>query len=93
MPYDFVQIDAFTSRPLYGNPAAVVFDADEIPSETMQRIAREMNLSETVFILKPTTQEADYRVRIFTPDERVTFRWSPDYCGSTFGANTLFGQV
>lgn len=48
---DFVQVDAFTNRALYGNPAAVVFDADDIPAETMQRIAREMNLSETVFLL------------------------------------------
>lgn len=77
MPTDFVQVDAFTSRPLYGNPAAVVFDADEIPALTMQKIAREMNLSETVFILKPTTSEADYRVRIFTPMSELPFAGHP----------------
>lgn len=77
MPTDFVQVDAFTSRPLHGNPAAVVFDADGIPAETMQRIAREMNLSETVFILAPTAPEADYRVRIFTPMSELPFAGHP----------------
>jgi PhzF family phenazine biosynthesis protein len=77
MPIDFVQVDAFTRRPLYGNPAAVVFDADDIPAETMQKIAREMNLSETVFILKPTTPEADYRARIFTPMSELPFAGHP----------------
>lgn len=77
MTLDFVQVDAFTSRPLYGNPAAVVFDADELATETMQKIAREMNLSETVFILKPTTPEADYRARIFTPMSELPFAGHP----------------
>jgi PhzF family phenazine biosynthesis protein len=77
MTFDFFQVDAFTSRPLFGNPAAVVFDADEIPVETMQKIAREMNLSETVFILKPTKPEADYRVRIFTPMSELPFAGHP----------------
>lgn len=77
MPFDFVQVDAFTTRPLYGNPAAVVFDADDLPAETMQKIAREMNLSETVFILKPTSAAADYRVRIFTPMSELPFAGHP----------------
>ncbi|HGH4624790.1 TPA: PhzF family phenazine biosynthesis protein [Enterobacter hormaechei] len=77
MPFDFAQVDAFTHRPLYGNPAAVVFDADDIPAETMQKIAREMNLSETVFILKPTTPDADYRARIFTPMSELPFAGHP----------------
>lgn len=77
MPHDFLQVDAFAARPLYGNPAAVVFDADDIPTATMQKIAREMNLSETVFILKPTTSDADYRVRIFTPMNELPFAGHP----------------
>lgn len=77
MSIDFIQVDAFTRRPLYGNPAAVVFDADEIPADTMQKIAREMNLSETVFILKPTTPGADYRARIFTPMNELPFAGHP----------------
>lgn len=77
MPFEFLQVDAFSSRPLYGNPAAVVFDADEIPAEIMQRIAREMNLSETVFMLKPSSPDADYRVRIFTPMSELPFAGHP----------------
>lgn len=77
MKKDFVQVDAFANRPLYGNPAAVVFDADDIPAGTMQKIAREMNLSETVFILEPTTPDADYRVRIFTPMSELPFAGHP----------------
>ncbi|WP_213004055.1 PhzF family phenazine biosynthesis protein [Parahaliea maris] len=82
MPVDFEQIDAFSHRPLYGNPAAVVFDADDIPTATMQKIAREMNLSETVFILRPTTPEADYRVRIFTPLSELPFAGHPTVAAS-----------
>jgi PhzF family phenazine biosynthesis protein len=77
MPFDFVQVDAFTDRPLYGNPAAVVLNADPIPARTMQRIAREMNLSETVFMLEPSVPEADYRVRIFTPMSELPFAGHP----------------
>lgn len=77
MSLDFLQVDAFTRHPLYGNPAAVVFDADSLSTETMQRIAREMNLSETVFILKPTMPEADYRARIFTPMSEMPFAGHP----------------
>jgi len=74
---EFVQVDAFSRRPLFGNPAAVVFDADDIPSDTMQRIAREMNLSETVFVLEPTQAGADYRARIFTPMNEIPFAGHP----------------
>jgi len=77
MSHDFVQVDAFTNRPLYGNPAAVVFDADDLSARTMQRIAREMNLSETVFLVEPTMPEADYRVRIFTPKNELPFAGHP----------------
>jgi PhzF family phenazine biosynthesis protein len=77
MLYDFMQVDVFTQKPLYGNPAAVVFDADDLATETMQRIAREMNLSETVFILAPMTKDADYRARIFTPVREMPFAGHP----------------
>lgn len=83
MPVDFVQVDVFTHRPLHGNPAAVVFDADGIPGEVMQRIAREMNLSETVFLVEPATPEADYRVRTFAPGEGVP---EDPVCGSGNGS-------
>lgn len=74
---DFLQVDAFSSRPLFGNPAAVVFDADDIPAALMQKIAQEMNLSETVFICSPTAPEADYRARIFTPRSELPFAGHP----------------
>ena len=77
MQKEFFQVDAFSNRPLYGNTAAVVFDADDLSAETMQKIAREMNLSETVFILEPTDPEADYRVRIFTPMNELPFAGHP----------------
>jgi hypothetical protein len=57
MPYHFVQVDVFTRKPLYGNPAAVFFDADGLDTKIMQKIAQEMNLSETVFLCKPTAPE------------------------------------
>lgn len=66
-----VHIDAFTSQPFGGNPAAVVLDASGISDAQMQSIAKEMNLSETAF-LTPSTS-ADYRLRWFTPGEEVTF--------------------
>jgi trans-2,3-dihydro-3-hydroxyanthranilate isomerase len=60
-------LDVFTSQPLKGNPLAVVFDADDLSSETMLALAREFNLSETTFVLKPSAAKAERRVRIFTP--------------------------
>ena len=75
--YRFKQVDVFTDRPLYGNPVAVVLDADEIEPEEMQRIASWTNLSETTFVLKPTTPEADYRLRIFTPTDELPFAGHP----------------
>ncbi|WP_138467010.1 PhzF family phenazine biosynthesis protein [Poseidonocella sp. HB161398] len=77
MDLDFIQVDAFARQPLFGNPAAVVFDADDLPVATMQRIAREMNLSETVFVQAPTLPGADYRVRIFTPACELRFAGHP----------------
>ena len=75
--YKFKQVDVFTDRPLYGNPVAVVLDADGIPPEEMQRIAAWTHLSETTFVLKPTTPEADYRLRIFTPTAELPFAGHP----------------
>lgn len=69
------QVDAFTTKIFTGNPAAVVIEADDLSKSDMQRIAREMNLSETVFISKPTDSEADIRIRWFTPKQEV------DLCG------------
>ncbi len=75
--YRFKQVDAFTSRPFMGNPVAVVLDADGIEAAEMQRIASWTNLSETTFVLPPTTAEADYRLRIFSPGQELPFAGHP----------------
>ena len=63
----FVMVDVFAERPLAGNPVAVVPDADGLPVETMQAIAREFNQSETTFVLAASDSRADFRFRSFTP--------------------------
>lgn len=75
--YRFKQVDAFTSRPLYGNPVAVVLGADDLSDEQMQRIANWTNLSETTFVLKPTISGPAYRLRIFTPTHELPFAGHP----------------
>jgi PhzF family phenazine biosynthesis protein len=70
-------VDVFTDRPLMGNPVAVVLDAEGLDDEMMQRIARWTNLSETTFLLPPSTAAADYRLRIFTPDGELPFAGHP----------------
>lgn len=74
---EFWQIDAFTTQPFCGNPAAVVFDCDDMSAEWMQAVSREMNLSETVFFVRPTKADADYRVRFFTPRRELPFAGHP----------------
>ncbi len=64
-----MQVDAFTTTPFTGNAAAVVPDADDLDPVVMQRIAREMNVSETAFIL--SSDEADLRIRWFSPTVEV----------------------
>lgn len=62
----FYQLDVFTRRPFRGNPLAVITDADGLRPSQMQAVAREMNLSETVFVQKPATNDALVRLRIFS---------------------------
>lgn len=69
-------VDAFTSVPLEGNPAAVV-DGEGIDGATMQRIALNQHLSETVFLLPPESKENHARLRIFTPDQELPFAGHP----------------
>jgi len=79
--YRFRQVDVFTDRPLQGNPLAVFPDADGLSDDEMQALAREMNISETCFVLPPTddgaAEGADYRVRIFTPGRELPFAGHP----------------
>ena len=75
--YQFKQVDAFTSNPLFGNPVAVVLGADGMDEEQMQRIAAWTNLSETTFVLEPTVGQPAYRLRIFTPEHELPFAGHP----------------
>ncbi len=73
----FAQVDVFAAEPHRGNPVAVVLDADGLDTAEMHRFARWTNLSETTFVLPPTTDAADYRVRIFTPTLELAFAGHP----------------
>jgi trans-2,3-dihydro-3-hydroxyanthranilate isomerase len=75
--YRFLQLDVFTDRAFCGNPLAVFPEAEGIPDDQMGKIAREMNLSETVFVLKPQSDEALRRLRIFTPAREIPFAGHP----------------
>ena len=73
----FRQVDVFTSRPLFGNPVAVVLDAQGLSDADMQQMAQWTNLSETTFVLPPDDPAASYRVRIFTPRAELPFAGHP----------------
>jgi PhzF family phenazine biosynthesis protein len=74
---NFAQIDVFSSVPYYGNPVAVVLEADGLTDQQMQQLASWTNLSETTFLLPPTNSNADYRLRIFTPGGELPFAGHP----------------
>lgn len=69
--------DVFTDTPLTGNPLAIVWDAETLDEGDLPRIAREFNLSETVFVLPPARDGATARLRIFTPTQEVPFAGHP----------------
>jgi trans-2,3-dihydro-3-hydroxyanthranilate isomerase len=73
--FPFAQVDAFTTQPLGGNPCAIVFDADALDDATMLAIAREMNLSETAFVVRSSV--ADVGARYFTPAEEIPMAGHP----------------
>jgi trans-2,3-dihydro-3-hydroxyanthranilate isomerase len=83
----YVVVDVFTDTALNGNPAAIVTDARDIPADRMQRIAREFNLSETVFVL-PAEDGGDAQVRIFTPSVELPFAGHP-----VLGAAVVLGDA
>ena len=74
--FRYVVADVFTDTPLAGNPVAVFTDARDLEESEMQRLARELNLSETVFVL-PQEQGGHARIRIFTPDIEMQFAGHP----------------
>ena len=73
----FATLDVFTDRPLAGNPLAVVLDAEGLDGAAMQAVAREFNLSETVFVLPPASDRHRARLRIFTPGRELPFAGHP----------------
>ncbi len=76
------QVDVFTDQPLAGNPLAVFWNLPpEFPVTIMQQLAREMNLSESIFVTALPDPEAHYSVRIFTPDTELPFAGHPSLGG------------
>ncbi len=75
MPHPFFWIDAFTSVAYGGNPCAVFLEADGLSASQMQRLAREINLSETAFVSR--SKRADFEARYFTPEEELPFAGHP----------------
>ena len=73
----FQLVDVFNTDAYSGNPLAVVSDADDLTASAMQTMTRWLNLSETAFLLRPSTPKADYRVRIFTPERELPFAGHP----------------
>ena len=79
----YVVADVFTDRALTGNQLAVFTDARDLDELTMQALAKEMAFSETVFVLPPSGEDADVRIRIFTPASELPFAGHPTL-GSAF---------
>ena len=77
MKYEFHTLDVFTQERFGGNPLAVLPDATGLDGEQMQRIAREFNLSETVFVMPPEDPANTANVRIFTPASEIPFAGHP----------------
>jgi len=77
MDRPFQLVDVFHDGPFTGNPLAVVFDADDLSTSAMQTMARWLNLSETTFLLRPSSRGADYRVRIFALNRELPFAGHP----------------
>jgi trans-2,3-dihydro-3-hydroxyanthranilate isomerase len=88
MPRRFFTLDVFTDRALAGNPLAVVLDAQGLGDGGMQSIAREFNLSETVFVLPPDDPHHRAKLRIFTPARELPFAGHP-----TVGTAVLLGLL
>jgi trans-2,3-dihydro-3-hydroxyanthranilate isomerase len=87
---DYVLCDVFTDRPLAGNQLAVFTDAGQIPDDRMQPLARELNLSETVFVLPPAAG-GNARIRIFTTVAELPFAGHP-VLGTAFVVGTSSGM-
>src|SRR5262245_37934620 len=88
MELKFYTLDVFTTRRFGGNPLAVVLDADRLSTAEMQMIAREFNLSETIFIQAPENTANTAKVRIFFPTGEMPFAGHP-----TLGSAILLAEM
>jgi trans-2,3-dihydro-3-hydroxyanthranilate isomerase len=87
-------VDVFTDRPFAGNPLAVVFGAEGLATAQMQALAREFHLSETIFLLPPSTgTAATYRARIFTPEAELPFAGHPSVGGAVTAVRAGLAEV
>ena len=86
METPFYQVDVFTDHIFGGNPLAVFTHGADFKEADLQKVAREMNLSETTFVYPPTSNEADFDVRIFTPVQEIPFAGHPTL-GTAFVLN------
>ncbi|MEM8604752.1 MAG: PhzF family phenazine biosynthesis protein [Cyanobacteria bacterium P01_H01_bin.121] len=97
MHYRFYTVDVFTKRIFGGNPLAVFPEAQGLETAQMQQVARELSLSETVFVLPPETSEGGHRLRIFTPGTELPFAGHPTigtaYLLAAIGKVPLVGDV
>jgi trans-2,3-dihydro-3-hydroxyanthranilate isomerase len=78
-------VDVFTDRPFAGNPLAVVYGAADLAGDQLHTLAREFNLAETIFVLPPTSPDATYRARIFTPELELPFAGHPSVGAAVTG--------
>ncbi len=93
MKLTYYVLDVFTQDQLAGNPLAVVCGADGLDTDRMQGIAREFNLSETVFVMEPEHEAHSARVRIFTPKSELPFAGHPTVGTAILLAQLKFGDV
>src|SRR3954467_739629 len=84
----FITLDVFTEKRFAGNPLAVVLEPDRLDTAAMQSIAREFNLSETVFVFPPENSANRAKLRIFTPASELPFAGHP-----TVGTAVLLGRI
>lgn len=86
-------LDVFTNQALAGNPLAVVLDGEGLSDTRMQAIAREFNLSETVFVLPPESPTHSAKLRIFTPAKELPFAGHPTVGTAILLARERFGEI
>ncbi|MCW2254761.1 PhzF family phenazine biosynthesis protein [Providencia alcalifaciens] len=91
MKFLFEQVTVFSDKRLNGNPLAVVVGADRLSDEQMTQFAKWTNLSETAYLLQPKHPDADYRVRIFTPEGELPFAGHPTL-GSCYVWQQAYGK-